>query len=226
MLRRRKIVREFDGIIYNCKVGRNPDVVRIFLVHLTEKHNPAVVMLQEAGSYWDELNHIPGYNAIQVREAKDSDNVAALVRDDIVPKWIRIATMKTWWWGAEHHKWRAPRTILIFRAVGIRWVNLHRVSYQKHAFNRLANKEIDNWLINRFKNLWTGRTLVVGDLNNVAEDPAIRHLCAQTGLKPVTSGGIDYVLTKGKVEVTRIKRLDEAGGSDHYPEKFHVRVWK
>ena len=115
----------------------------------------------------------------------------------------------------------------MLRAVGVSWMNLHRVAYQNHAVNRYANEEIDQFVYEfATRGRKRRRCVIGGDINDLASSPEIQKLKARSNLLIRTRGGIDYLLYKGWVIITKIFKHEDDGGSDHYPRVFRFKTYK
>lgn len=207
---------------YNCKVGRDHQQVRAFVYWLLHHFDLKVLLLQEAAPYDKVLGSIKGYTLYQSHSAKDSDNVAILVKDGFFSRFRLVKTFKRRWWGAKHRRWHAPRTLLMVRAWGVLWVNWHRLAYQTHEVNRQANREMDDWIIQRFRN-FKRRLGMSGDMNDNKATPVMRRVIKACKFRAIGSG-VEFVMFKGNVRMSNYQVVEQDGGSDHHPKVWRVTV--
>lgn len=210
--------------LWNMKVGRDDQFVKSFLVWLLTKYRIKVMLLQEAGGYERILDSIPDYECLQFDSRPDSDNLAILVHKDFVSKYPWIRTMKKKWWGAENRRWRDARSVISLRAGGVRWINWHRVAYQRHDVNVEANREIDRKVAAYINSKPEADIALGGDVNAGARTPEMEEFRKLTNMKVRSVGGIDYFLVRltGKVQFSDMLEVDDDGGSDHAPKVITV----
>lgn len=219
---------EYRFGIYNCKVGRDPQVVGKFVLWLLRHFNLDFLFLQEATQYKRVLDRVPGYQNFQYDEGVDTTELAILVKDRIYARRPVFRRMKKRWWGAKNRRWRAPRILLSIRAGKLRLTGLHRVAYQKHQVNREANRELDAALIGHLQQHSSARNLVVADWNDRISSPELERIIeAIDALPPIPDvNDIDYGITTGRCRITELREIDEDGGSDHKPKIGTVRWWR
>lgn len=211
---------------WNCKVGRNTQVVAAFIGHLLRSQDLDVLVLQEAGGYRTQIAATArrlGYDVYQPGGVPDADNIAFLFRKGMLPRNPLLRVMVLRWWGAKTRTWRAPRSLPSIRAGRIRWYGVHRVAYQFDQRNLDANIEFDRVLAEQIIARPNIRHVPVGDWNDGQKVKVMRDLVARVG--GTTAGeGIEWVLAVGKCSVGNHRRLG-SGGSDHHARIYTVRWW-
>lgn len=222
---KRKVRKQYRAGTYNCKVGRDPHQVRAFVFWLLTHFHLKVLLLQEASPYDKVLGGIKGYTLYQRHGAVDSDNVAILVKDGWFSRFRLLKTFSRRWYGAKHKRWHAPRSLLMVRGWGVLWVNWHRLAYQDAhgGVNRQGNRQMDDWIIDKFKN-WLGRVAISGDFNDNKASPEMQRVIKNSDFD-VLGEGVEYVMSKGNLDVTDYQTVDQDGGSDHHPKVFTVTTY-
>jgi hypothetical protein len=225
-VRKREVRRSFRWGLYNCKVGRPPHRVRDFVeYHLIERRGWAVVLLFEAAGYQRVLAQIEGYTLFQYDTTTDSDNLAVLVRNDLVARFRFLRRMKVWWWGKRRSRRREPRSVLGVNAGGVLFVPVHRVAYQHFEQNLRANKEIDDFLISLPERFPQARLVPAGDMNDGVHSPEMQRVITEGGYNAISTGGVMFALYRGAVKIDEPVKLGRSGGSDHRPEEYVATVY-
>ena len=220
---------------YNCRIGRNPELVGKTVAHIAKSRKLDFIQLQEISGYHRQLEKIPGYKLITFPGSKDRGETGVLVRDELATGHEKSIEAATGWTNVRGGV-AQPRAATSVRVAGwlqvgsvhappgIDWKNGRPVggearikSYQSltqrlaaHA-NRLRERNPDV------------AVLFGGDWNEGASTGgpgSPSWLASKAGLKKFPTGGIDWQMGRG-LKLDQLRRGPKFG-SDHPLVTFTV----
>ncbi|MDP1822815.1 MAG: peptidoglycan-binding domain-containing protein [Archangium sp.] len=216
------------GASYNCRIGRNPEVVARTVSHFARSRKLDFIQLQEISGYHRALENIPGYKLITFPGSKDHGETGVLVRDTLETKNARSIEADVGWTNV-HGRPAQPRAATSVRIAG--WLQVASIhappgidfkdgraigpEQRVKSYQSLTRKLAAAAERQQARNPDVA-VLYGGDWNEGARtmgpgSPA--WLAAQAGMKKYATGGIDWEMARG-ARLAQVKHGPRFG-SDH-----------
>jgi exonuclease III len=218
------------GATYNCRIGRNPQVVKQVVSDFLKNRKLDFMQVQEISGYDQVLSKIPGYKLITFRGSKDHGETGVLVRDSIMTREPRSIEAATGWTNV-HHRPAQPRAatsvqlagwlrvVSVHAPPGIDWVN----GVPRGGPDRIKSYQSLTQRLLGHARRSKDAVLIGGDWNEGARTGgpgSPSWLAARAGLKKHANGRIDWEMTRG-AKLTNM-HVGRDGGSDHRIVAFTI----
>lgn len=221
------------GATYNCRIGRDPQVVAKTVGQIARSRKLDFIQLQEISGYHKQLENIAGYKLITFPKSKDRGETGILVRDEVEAKFPKSVEAATGWTNVRGGvaQPRAATTVRlagwlrvgsVHAPPGIDWKNGKPVGGE----GRIRSYQSLTQRLAAHANRAQERGLAVllgGDWNEGAATggPGSPSWLAQkAGLKKFPTGGIDWQMGSG-LKLEKLRRGPKFG-SDHPLVTFTV----